>query len=329
MIWIVFGVMLLAAALTVSWPLYRQKRRLTPELVAAVATVLLLSAVVYSQIGTPVAPEPPTSIEDMTASLEQRLAANPDDLDGWKMLGRSRLQMQDYPKAVAAFEQAVELESASNAQTLADLGEAVLLSDDTSITRRAGELFENALAVGPDNPKALFYGGIAAVARGEKDLAADRWETLLAQSPPENIKAILRQRIAVWRGEKPADGRDVQPATASDPVVAVEVSFGPRADEAIGPDATVFVIARDPAEPSPPIAAVRRKASELPLKVALGDADAMIPGRLLSAYDQLEIEARASISGEPIAQAGDWYGKQTIATSETRSVDIVIEQKVQ
>lgn len=331
MIWVIFGVMLLAAALTVAWPLYRRDKPLTPGLIAAVGTVLLLSAVVYSRIGTPLAPALPATIDEMMASLEQRLAEDPDNLAGWKMLGRSYVQLKDYPKAIAAFERAVALESASNAQTLVDLGEAVLSNDDTAIDGRAGQLFENALAVGPDNPKALFYAGIAAIARGERELAAERWESLLASSPPPEIQAILKERIAAWRGieQREANAATQSTAAASRPVVAVDVSFGADAAKAIGPDATVFIIARDPSQPSPPIAALRRKASELPLRVALGDADAMIPGRLLSTFEQLEIVARASISGEPLAQAGDWYGERTITTADTQTVNIVIEQRVQ
>lgn len=321
MIWFLFGVMLLAAALCVAWPLYKHERRLSPGLLTGVGTVLLVSAVVYSVVGTPVPPETP-DVGEMMASLEARLAGDPDNLDGWKMLGRSYMQLERYPEAVRAFERAVELEGSNNAQTLVSLGEAVLGTDRNALTARAGQLFENAVAVGPDNPRALFYAGMAAAMRGETPLAADRWEALLAQSPPPEIEAILRERIAVWRGE--ASGA-VAEASAG-PVIEVDVSLSDDARAALGPDATVYIIARDPAQPSPPIAAVRRKASELPLTVALRDADSMIPGRLLSSFDQLEIVARASLSGQPLAQAGDWYGEQTIAAGDT--VQIRIERKV-
>ena len=171
-----------------------------------------LSAALYSQIGNPgldsgrgenVAGEVP-DIQQMVNSLAARLQGNPDDLAGWKMLGRSYLQLQNFPGAVAAFEKAVEMESAQNGQTLADLGEAVLMTDQTTLLGRAGQLFENALALTPDNPKALFYSGMAAVQRGDNALAAERWEALLATSPPENVQNILRQRIAELRGETQA-----------------------------------------------------------------------------------------------------------------------------
>jgi cytochrome c-type biogenesis protein CcmH len=96
----------------------------------------------------------------------------------------------------------------------------------------------------------------------------------------------------------------------------------------VAPDATVFVIVRDPARPSPPIAAVRRKASELPAEVVIGDADAMIPGRVPSGFAQLEIVARVSLSGEPIAQSGDWFGQQTVSTGKSAEVTIVIDRQV-
>ncbi len=328
MIWVVIGFMLLAATLVVAWPLYRSQRRLTPSLFTAVATVLIVSAVVYSQIGTPVAPEAPATIDEMVASLAQRLEKNPDDLNGWTMLGRSYVQMQRYPEAVAAYGRAVALESAPNPQTLADFGEAVVLSETGRISERAEQLFENALGLEPNNPKALFYGGIAAIERNNRVLAADRWEALLALAPPPEIQEVLRQRIAEWRGlEQPVLSGETPGSSAA--VITARVSLAADAAAQIAPNATVFIIARDPDQPSPPIAATRRLASELPAAVTLGDADAMIPGRLLSGFDRLEIIARASASGEPIAQSGDWYGEQIMVVSESAAVEIVIEHKVQ
>lgn len=328
MIWVAMGFMLLAATLVVAWPLFRSQRRLTPSLLTAVATVLVVSAVVYSQIGTPVAPDAPATIDEMVASLAARLEENPDDLNGWTMLGRSYVQMQRYPEAVASYARVVALESSSNAQTLADFGEAVVLSEAGRISDRAEQLFENALGLESNNPKALFYGGIAAIERNDRVLAADRWEALLDLAPPPEIQEVLRQRIAEWRGlEQPAVSIEVPASTAA--IISARVSLAEGVAAQIAPNATVFIIARDPDQPSPPIAATRRMASELPATVTLGDADAMIPGRLLSGFDRLEIIARASPSGEPLAQTGDWYGEEIMVVSESAAVDIVIQHEVQ
>jgi cytochrome c-type biogenesis protein CcmH len=338
MFWAAIGVMLVAAVLTVAVPLYRRERKLTATSVAAIAVVTVIAAAMYAQIGTPhtgsTAHESELpAVEEMVSALAARLQENPDDVSGWKMLGRSYLQMQNFPAAIEALEKAVDLESAQDGQTLADLGEAVLMNDNTTINGRAGQLFENALALSPGNQKALFYSGLAAVQRGDNDLAATRWEALLATSPPPNIQEILRQRIAELRGLEPgaevAAATPAVPASATDDaVVTVGVSLGEAAQQANLPDSTVFIIVRDPNQPAPPIAAVRRRLSELPATISIGDSDAMIPGRVPSAFDSLEVIARVALGGQPVAQPGDWFGEQVIDTSSSGTVGIVIDQQV-
>ena len=322
MIWLILSLMLLVAATVVVWPLFRHQKKLSLQSTTAILFVVALSAGLYASIGTPggqSAGSEMASVEEMVAGLDQRLRENPDDLAGWKMLGRSYFQLGNYDEAIAALERAVEIESASNGQTLVDLGEAIWMQDQRSLTGRAGELFENAIATSPNNPKALFYGGLVAVERGERFLAAERWEALLASSPPQGIQDILRQKIAGLRGEDMPDG----------PIVSATIELGAAAENVVDPNATVFIIARDPAQRRPPIAAVRRRVGELPAVVALSDSDAMIPGRLLSAFSELEIVARVSMSGQPVAQSGDWYGEKLIRPSETSEVSIVIDREVQ
>lgn len=325
-LWILFGVMLVAGALFVTWPMFRQDQKLTLGLGIAAAAVLSISAGFYILLGSPATPsgaDAMPSVEDMVASLEQRLKENPEDLSGWKMLGRSAMQMREFGRAVNAFEQASRIEGGNNGQTLADLGEAVLLEQGDRVAGRAAELFEASLAVTPNNPKALFYGGIAAIERGDRSGAADRWEALLALSPPPEVQEILRQRITEWRAEPGA-----APVTAAaDIAVSVEVSVSESANAALDGNESVFVIARDPRQPSPPIAVARRKASELPVVVTLTDANAMIPGRLLSQFQNIEIVVRASASGNPIAETGDWFGSQQLDLSTTSTVGIVIDQQ--
>jgi cytochrome c-type biogenesis protein CcmH len=271
-----------------------------------------------------VVPGPVATLDEMVAALDQRLQEDPDDLEGWKMLGRSYMQLENYSKAVAAFERAVEMETRPSAQTLAALGEALLIQQGSAGSGRTAQLFESALAAEPSNPKALFYGGIVAIERGDQALAATRWEALLALSPPPEIEGILRQRVAEWRGDKqPAAQAEPDPAS-----VVVNVSLG--AGAAVVPaHAAVFIIARDPLQPSPPVAVARRTVSELPTAVSLSDADAMVPGRLLSGFEQLEIVARVSLSGAPTAQPGDWYGELTVSRPTSGPVDIVIEKQLQ
>jgi cytochrome c-type biogenesis protein CcmH len=267
-------------------------------------------------------------INAMVESLDRRLRDNPDDVAGWKMLGRSYMQLENFDKAVNAFEQALERDGGGDGQTMSDLGEAILMQQHGAIAGRAAAMFESAIAATPNNSKALFYGGIAAVERGDRALAADRWEALLGLSPPPEVQNTLRQRIAEWRGE-PLPAADSQDDAVPNKSLAISIALGAAAGDAVSPDATVFVIARDPAMPSPPIAAVRRRAVELPIVVTLSDADAMIPGRLLSTHGELEIIARVSRSGEPLPQPGDWFGEVLINTAEKQEGSILIDRIVE
>jgi cytochrome c-type biogenesis protein CcmH len=327
MIWLAISLLLLAAIGFIAWPLYRQKK--TTAAAVSAAGVAAVALGLYLNIGSPVS-EPPEAelpgIDQVVLSLAARLAENPEDLAGWKMLGRSYMQLRQFPQATAAFEKAIQLEGAGNAQTLADLGEVLLLEDQQAIAGRAAGLFESALAIEPNNPKALFYAGMAALNRGDRELAAARWEALLATSPPQNIQDILQQRIAELRGTEPTEPAPAAAVPAS--VVSVQVELSDAAKAAAPGDATVFVIARDPAQPSPPIAAVRRRVSELPAIVEIGDTDAMIPGRVPSGFAQLEIVARISMSGQPIAQPGDWFGDLTVVPKTGEIFSVVIDGQV-
>ena len=187
---------------------------------------------------------------------------------------------------------------------------------------RAASLFENALALDPNNANALFYGGGAAARRGNLALAADRWEMLMGLNAPPEIRDLLQSKINEWRGLPPPT------AAVSNAIVSINISVSAAAIEDLPQDATVYVIARDPAQPSPPIAVTPRRLVDLPLLVELGDGDAMMPGRPLSGFSELEIVARVSISGNPMAQSGDWSGTLNVSANSGQTADLVIDQKI-
>jgi cytochrome c-type biogenesis protein CcmH len=340
-LWFVFGAMSIVAVAFAVWPLYRRQGKLTPLSAGLIVGIVALSSGLYYHEGSPGTPSgggEGHNIEQMIDVLVTHLKEKPDDVDGWKMLGRSYMTTGNGAGAVEAFEKAVELESAQDASTLVSLGEALLSSgQEHSVTGRVASLFENALAIDPNNPQALFYGGIGAVNRGDKATAADRWERLLALNPPEEIEGILRQRVAEWRGEPQAaveapaaEGPAITQAPAEQPgaIVSIAISLSDAAKAALPEDATVFVIARDPSQPGPPIAVARRRLAELPETVQLGDGDSMVPGRVLSGFDQFEVVARVSLSGQPVAQSGDWYGSLEVKPAENNSVTLSVSERV-
>ncbi len=351
--WIIVALLCLLAVLFAIWPIWKSQRRMTPMLAGIVVFTVGLSAGLYNHIGEPNLPsgragaENLPDMESVMTTLRQRLRENPDDINGWKMLARSSMTLQKFDTAVSAYEKAMELEDSRNAQTMVDLALALLSRDRTPIEGRPAALIDSALAIEPNNPAALFYSGAAAAERGDTDLAASRWEILLGLSPPPEIRSILEQRIAEWRGEpmppaEPslagnlppdhpaiADASEEAPAvTDPDAIVTARVALSPDAMSAITADANVFVIARDPAQPSPPIAVSRLRLSELPKVVSLGDAQSMVAGRALSAFDEFELLARVSLSGSPAATSGDWFGSMIVRPADNNTVFLAIDQQV-
>ena len=333
MLWLSLALMCLLATGFAVLPLTRNLPRSGVVTALTIIFVVGLSSGLYYLEGRPEVPSGASEQPDvgaMIGSLEERLKAQPDDTNGWKMLGRSYMALGNYPGAVEAYEKAVALEDAQNAETLVSLGVALAQIGGQQLSSRAIAVFENALALAPNHPEALFWAGIGAFNRGDPSLAADRWEKLLATNPPDEVRNILVERISLWRGSQPAAAPDESAsANSADPVISVNISISDAARAGLPEQATVFVIARDPNQPSPPIAVTRRTLADLPEVVSLGDKDSMLPGRNLSAFAEIEIVVRASASGNPAAAAGDWFGSARVQPADVQAIDLAISEQVE
>ncbi len=308
---------------------------------AAVATAIVvpvLAALLYSSITTWKWGEQPSratqagnaaspEIEGMVKQLEERLQREPGDAEGWVMLGRSFVMLGRYPRAVDAFQQAYDLSKGENVPAITGLAEALVLVDESSLTGRAGELIESALEKSPREPRALWYGSLAALSSGKLGLARDRMQLLLEQNPPEQVRTVLEAQIAdinAQLGTAPAAVEAAAPANA--PTVQVAVSLAPDIASQVKGPMSLFVLART-AEGGPPLAVVRLSSEQLPLNVELSDRNAMIAGRGLSSVPRAQIVARISKSGSPQAQSGDLYGEADyVVQAGPGSVKIVIDR---
>jgi cytochrome c-type biogenesis protein CcmH len=136
------------------------------------------------------------SPEGMVERLVHRLNDHPDDLSGWLLLGRSYVQLEEYPLAVRAFDRADRIAGGRSPEALIGEANALVLIDDSELTGQAGALIERALAIDPASPQALFFGAAAALRRGDLPLARARFTRLLGLNPPAEVKAILQQQIS-------------------------------------------------------------------------------------------------------------------------------------
>ncbi len=94
-------------------------------------------------------------------------------------------------------------------------------------------------------------------------------------------------------------------ADAAEPA-ALQVQVSLADTVSADPGDTVFVYARAWQGPKMPLAIARMRVAELPALVTLNESMAMAPGMTIRSFPQLEVVARISSSGDPIAASGDW-----------------------
>ncbi len=336
--WVAAGALALGALGFIVVPLWHQRQRQgrwSAAGLGAAAVFLPLTLGVYLSVTTwsDDARQDPTlpAIAAMVSDLAQRLSEIPDDVTGWRMLGRSYIAMERYPDARDAFREAWVRTPMPDTDLKLALAEAEALSDPDALSGVAGLLFNEVLAAEPGNEKALWYGGLAALQSGQHDLVRQRWTSLLAIGVPDAIAATIRQQLASL---EPGTAAGPDPGgTASETGGAFALQLNVRLGNDIGgtalePGAALFIFARAP-EGGPPLVVIRESAAAIPGAFALSDANAMLPGRSLADFESLTLVARVSISGQPTAQPGDLFGELQYYPGEGNGVaDLVIDQVV-
>jgi cytochrome c-type biogenesis protein CcmH len=321
--WVLACVLAAIALAFMLVPLWQHRRRSGQAshaaILLAIATVpaavtVYLQTTTWAPGGTAaVAPE----VDQMIETLADRLEQAPDDVEGWRLLGRSYLSLGRYAEAEQSLRQAWVRTPVPDDELKLALAEAQVLLDPERLSGEAGRLFEEVVKSDPQNMKALWYSGLAALEAQQTDTARERWARLLALGPPPSIAQILEAQLASLGGLKAAPPNSGpredsgQPAAAgTEQTIEIDVRLAPDlALPALGPEAALFIFARAPAG-GPPIAVVRVAADAVPGRVTLSDGNAMLPGRTLGDFQELTLVARLSLTGQPTGAPGDLSGEK-------------------
>ena len=280
---------------------------------------IAVSTPIYYFIGSPQSIsilESESQIDRTIEMLNVRLSEDPEDLDALRALANSYVLKNSLENAFLSFEKIISLENYQNADTLADYGEIMINSGDSSYLSQADRLFERSLQIDGTNAKALFLGGLTAATMEEWSLAVKRWQVLLEQSPPDEIKNTLENKVAEWKN---LSNTDIE---ADGYRVNVTVDSNLIASLADYPEKVLYIIVRDPNNKRPPLAVVREEVKTA--SVIINNSNAMISGTDLKRFNRLEIIVRISLSGDPL-DINDKLSDSVIIDSSVKSISLKIK----
>jgi cytochrome c-type biogenesis protein CcmH len=284
-------------------------------------------------------------IERMVAGLAARLEKNPGDKKGWAMLARSYHAMGRSREAAAAFERLGD-DLHRDASLLAVYADVLAASAGGQIDGAPMRLVEEALKLEPDHPMALSLAATAAYKRRDFPTAAEHWQRLLRQLPPDSedarfivktlgeigastpvgVAAVPAAAVAAPNAATTSSPPEPSAPVASGRAVSGVVSLAPSLQAGTRPDDTVFVFARATDGSRMPLAVQRARVADLPLSFRLDDSMAMSPQAKLSDAKAVRIEARVSRQGSANPAAGDLIGASESVTPGAAQVALTIDR---
>lgn len=177
------------------------------------------------------------NLGEMAQRLAARLEQEPGDADGWLLLGRTYMTMQDFPKAANTFRKVIDL-SPDNVDVYGALGEALVLAADGVVTQDAIAAFEKARALGDGgDPRAAFYLAEAEYQAGKHEAALDALVKLAWSAEPGAPWLVtVRDRAIAIADELGRDGASLLPNAPAPPAVAAGDQPGPTAEDIAAAD---------------------------------------------------------------------------------------------
>jgi cytochrome c-type biogenesis protein CcmH len=378
---------------------YRRKRealdstpapavRSRPVVVGALLLLAIPAAAVllYLSVGEPAGLDPQARIagpaavdahadgvapdmDQAVAGLAERLRNEPDNLEGWLLLGRAYKTMERFEPAREALAHAYRL-APGDPDVMVEYAEAQALA--APARRFDGDslaLLQRAVEAAPQHQRGIWLLGIAAMQAGDPAAAIAHWQALQGMLGDDaEARDSLQQQIDAARAQ--LDGAPlaampaatpptaaasatsaaevVPPAPAASAVAAIDHSEAAAATNGSGPRLTLqvalapelaarvsasdvlFVYARATEGPRVPLAIQRLPAGRLPLTVVLDDSTSMLPELTLSSLDEVLVGARISRGGLATPQAGDLEtAAVAVATRRREPLSLTIDRVVE
>lgn len=261
-----------------------------------------------------------TELQDFALAIRTQLATSPDNPVGWLLLGRLHQSTNRLDSALQAYEKALELDP-NHMGVLNSYSQALLMTGEESYIEKARRVLAHALSLAPADVNLSAMSAMAATQLGDNPAAIRSWQQVKRNLPAEDPKiAEIDQRIAQLGG-------DDKPSTS----VTITVSVKQELTEKLPKDAFLFVFAQDAqGDVRMPAAVVKSPLGDLPVKVTLSDANAMMPTYKLSQLTDVRLVARISLDENVAQAAGELQGEVLLTLEPGKQIEqqIVIDKEL-
>lgn len=136
-------------------------------------------------------------VSQLITGLEQKMQANPDDPEGWRMLGWSYFQTGRYADSAKAYARAIALKP-DGVGFQSAYGEALVQEAGGQVTPAAAAAFEKAAAQDGSDARARYFLAVRKSEMGDRKGAIDDMLRLIADSPADapwlpQLRAAVQQ----------------------------------------------------------------------------------------------------------------------------------------
>ncbi|MGB8328157.1 MAG: hypothetical protein WCE48_11325 [Steroidobacteraceae bacterium] len=290
----------------------------------------------------------PTAAGGSTSNVAERAASeaaryqaavqrNPRDAQAWLALAESQRHARNLPEAAAAYAKAAQL-NAMTADSWADYADVLAAVAGGSLVGAPADAIRSALRLDPRQTKGLWLDASLALEQRDYRGALSKWKKLRAVLPAEspdqrivdaNIAEAQQLASGAITRTEPAPSMGAASAAGAAAEVTGTVELAPALRSKVARGMTLFIYAKAPDAPGPPLAVLRTVVDTWPVRFRLDDGMAMMPTRRLSDFQTVIVEARVSRSGNALPAAGDLVATSpAIRPRDGRPVTLTISREL-
>ena len=276
-------------------------------------------------------------LQTFALGLRTKLIDTPEDPTGWMLLGRVSGAINRIDSAIQAFEKSLKYDP-NNVGTLSSYAQVLLMTGQEQQVLQAKQVLLHILSLEPDNTNAMGVLAIAASELGDKALALENWQRLVAFIPQTDPNYMaVKQRILqlqVELGQVGLPAQDQSKSTTDNlgsTRVLVTINISEDLQAKLPKDGFLFVFAQESTgQVKMPAAVVKMPLGKFPVVVELSNDNAMMPNYTLSQLQQAKLVARVSVDENVAQAAGEFQGEwvATLVANDMTQETITIDREL-